>query len=485
MPPKLTKGRKPWTVNREATYLTLPPLPAPELIRPVTFCIPDHPDWRAALYGSIALMGSWLAWQRDEGKQGKIVAEIWRGIIQSAVIAAERGEPVECMDWCTILAECIATDGGTQAALNNWLATDTDAANTVTNIIREAQKQGLLTIDQRNANIINPVDCMDGSIFKRVTTLVDLLDSVTKDLFQILKLVSNLAERAEKFIAAVPALGWLPIDEVIGFGAMIVDSLEAAYLAKMTETFRDELRCALFCEFKDGCGFILEEVTAWYIDQAGASLPTGTPMELYEELIQYILTGVVDTGTVVYAMHAFACAIIFTGTEITGIKFSTLALRIEADANELDDDWEILCDECVDPPPVDPDCVDLTEVPGLWQPSLGRSQYYEDEGWGTKTTVDGTFFRVTLPSEAVSRTIGEVRLYLNEAPINPIRVIVNGVNCDFGSGVTDLIINETTFPLAVPYTSGAPSTVTIMVNTSLNITTQTSLRMIMSCLEIV
>src|SRR5687768_5857021 len=106
--PRQASSRKAWTKNRAATYLSIPPLPPPEAIRPVTFCVPDHPDWRAALYGAISLMGSWLAWERDAAHNGREVAQHWNKIITAAQLAAEYGEPSECMDWCAIIADCIA-----------------------------------------------------------------------------------------------------------------------------------------------------------------------------------------------------------------------------------------------------------------------------------------------------------------------------------------------------------------------------------------
>lgn len=344
--PRESSSRAGWTKNRAASYLSIPPLPPPAATRPVTFCVPDHPDWRAALYGAISLMSSWLAWERDEAHSGKIVAQYWSKIILEAQLAAERGEPSECMNWCAIIADCIANSEGTKQAIRDLVASDPAMITIIENIIREAAEEGRLPIETRTSNLINPVECSPGSVFKRISTLLTTLHFLTLDLFQLLRQASVPFERAEKIISAIPVIGILPFDEIIGLANAIINTVSISYEAAYSDVVYDEMRCELFCLFGDGCGFSLEEITAWYGDKIATLPEIQKPEEFVKTVLAYVATGNPGNRVAIYAMHVLALALIRSGEKIMGADFSSLVLRIEADANEIDDDYLQLCETC-------------------------------------------------------------------------------------------------------------------------------------------
>lgn len=56
----------------------LPEHKTPTGTRCILIDIPDDDDWERALYSSIRDLGNWSLWQRDDGKNGKVVAALWR-----------------------------------------------------------------------------------------------------------------------------------------------------------------------------------------------------------------------------------------------------------------------------------------------------------------------------------------------------------------------------------------------------------------------
>lgn len=59
-----------------------PPFPIPEVIDPpkmcLQLCIPDDPTWKRVINGLLSELGQWYNWQRDEGRSGKELAQVWR-----------------------------------------------------------------------------------------------------------------------------------------------------------------------------------------------------------------------------------------------------------------------------------------------------------------------------------------------------------------------------------------------------------------------
>jgi hypothetical protein len=408
------------------------------------------------LYGAISLMGSWLAWERDAAHNGREVAQHWNKIITAAQLAAEYGEPSECMDWCAIIADCIANSPGTRQALRDLIATDPDIAEAIEDIIEDAARKGKLSLETRTGPLIEGVDCSDGSIFKRIGTLITTLDQTVRDFFQAIEVETNPAERAAKIISAIPALGLLPVDEIISYAEGLSNDAFEEYNGAWSEALYDEMRCDMFCEFKDGCVISLEQATGWYLDRAAISSGLGDPTALMKQVLEFFVAGNVSTNIAVYAAHALALAVIRVGESFLGLDFARLALRIEADANEIDDDYLQLCEECVEE---EEDCYDFGDQQHSWLPYPGgfgvrdagglAGEYYEP--------TDKYYFYWYLPPNGWEGNWSEIEFFVN-GDADEIDFFVNGVNA-FGTervNQTELKLTEANRPpeMAYPFNSG-------------------------------
>lgn len=248
-------------------------------------------------------------------------------------------EPVSL---CDQIAACIETSEGTRDAIRDMLATDT-ITRTIIQQIGSIPTVGEL---ERGQNLLKPDQCNPDYLFNQTSALVFLLDQLVEDIFQAVEVGTNAIERAEKLVAAIPVIGALPFDEIIGAADRLIAEVQEAYAGAYDASLYDELRCALFCAIRDDCTLTIENAVSFYEVRLGEAIPKD-PAGTLLAVVQYIAAGSIVADAPVYAMHLFALACIRTAQNVFGIDFAILALRIKAAGDEPDNDWMTLCDECV------------------------------------------------------------------------------------------------------------------------------------------
>lgn len=80
-------------------YFPLPEDLAPSVFRCVQFNLPDDPQWEYLFWGSIDQLQLWNSYERSSGGEGKTVADVWKGIIDSA---QESSCGCPCFNWTLI-----------------------------------------------------------------------------------------------------------------------------------------------------------------------------------------------------------------------------------------------------------------------------------------------------------------------------------------------------------------------------------------------
>jgi len=250
------------------------------------------------------------------------------------------------MDLCEQIASCIATGEGTQEALRSFITGDT----VINNWAKDIANTAVLTAEQLGQNLLKPSVCDFDFTFNQASKLVFMLNQLSEDMFEAMEVGTNALERASLFISAIPAIGGLlPFDEVLTLADNIVENVAEDYVGNYDQGLYDDLRCGLWCTFKDDCELSIDNALAFYEDKLGTSLPQN-PIETLTAISQFILTGDIPGDFTVYAMHALIIAAMRSGQEMFGINFAQLGLRITAAGDEADNDWGTLCDECETPP---------------------------------------------------------------------------------------------------------------------------------------
>ena len=91
--------------------LPLLPLPAPDTVRAVTFCVPDSEEYLQAFFQQVQPLIYWFSWERDPiQKRGKEIARVWHSVYLEAYNDAFLGVPSSCKD-----CEGEETDADTRA----------------------------------------------------------------------------------------------------------------------------------------------------------------------------------------------------------------------------------------------------------------------------------------------------------------------------------------------------------------------------------
>lgn len=369
MPPRAPNPGRRKGQSREASYLSIPPLPPPAETRPVVFCIPDHPDWRASLYSSISLMGSWLAWKRDDAHSGKDVAAIWNNIITNAQLAAERGEEQECMDWCMIIADCIANDASTREALKNTLI-DHLADEEIQKILRD-----VLTGSGGGTETIVGPDCDYSTLTGGILSLVEHMNDNNVDFLQSFEPGSNKLERVSRLMSVIPLFGLLPLDEVVSFVDEVFGNILENYDAQWTNAVRDEIVRDLFCiAYERGdCTMTFEDIYLYFDSRLDAGLTLNSALQA---LVEFVLTGEMTGTRIVDFMFQFQLITMLNAGDFIGVTRKSLITAWLIGRDDPSPLWEDA--NCLEEEPT----ITLIKDPAFW---LGG-------GAGAIITRDGDFW---------------------------------------------------------------------------------------------
>jgi hypothetical protein len=268
---------------------------------------------------------------------------------------------------CDQIASCIAESEAVQTNLRAFVTNDEsirDWAEDIANI-------AVLTVEQRGQNLLKPEACDPGYTFNQASKFVFLLNQLAEDLFEALEVGTNALERAEKLISAIPAIGGLlPFDEIIGLADDLISNIQEDYMGAYDQGMYDDLRCGLWCTFKDTCDLDIDETLIYYQDKLGETLPQD-PVSTLQAILSFLVLGDIPGDAPVYAMHLLIIAAMRAGQEMFGINFAQLGIRITAAGDESDNDYATLCSECVEPPTLITPVATFGDYTGLPKTFLG------------------------------------------------------------------------------------------------------------------
>jgi len=324
----------------------------------VSIEFPDKLEYRAAFNGSINMLGKWFQWDHTQADYQDIpelnveVAQVW-----SEVLAAATWE--ECVEFCARMIECLLTDGDVQAAIATLISSNPAVQDALRDFVTEDPEinqhisdlayEQAMSLAERGENILKPEACDPGFLFNQASVLVQLLHDLSEDIFEAIEVGTNQAERAQLLASGIPGVGLAPFDEIIGLADQLVEEIAEDYSGAYDEGLFDTIRCKIFCAIKDDCQLSLDKVIGVYEELFLEEIPSD-PLAAFLAVIQYLSNGDLPTDAPVYAMHLLTLTAMRMSSEVLGIDFTRLALRVIAAGDESDNDWEILCEDCPPPP---------------------------------------------------------------------------------------------------------------------------------------
>lgn len=240
---------------------------------------------------------------------------------------------VDCMPTiCSEMISCIENDSDVQNALT---------------LLTQNVIESLTPSDnpQTQSNMVDP-SCDEDILFGNVTAIWNIIDQVTIDVLELLALAGNAGELLEKLISAIPILGQLPVDELIGVVAKFGDWTLEAYEAAKTTSLINQIRCDLFCIAVENCGLTFDNLLKYFGDYIQTNSQVN--VKTLSEFIDWLFTLVTTLDDMfVYGISLFQLQIVALVQEYLGVKVINY-YTAQALLGDPSDDWIALCDECAE-----------------------------------------------------------------------------------------------------------------------------------------
>lgn len=279
---------------------------------------------------------------------------------------------------CSMIIACIMSDDDTKEAFRNFILNDPAINQHITDI---AANQ-VLSLEKRLTNILKPDVCDPDFLFNQASVLVQLLHDLSEDIFEAIEVGTNQLERADILVGAIPAAGLNSTAAAIfELADQLIEDIQESYSGSYDEAMFDVLRCAIFCAVRDDCELNLTKIIGIYSELLAAAVPDD-PIEALSFIMTYLVTGEIGGNASVYGMHLLVLTAIQAGTDLLGINFAKLANRVLAAGDDGNNDWEVLCEDCNEPEPPDPECIIFSEGEFGWSVAFSIGEYHSGVGYG-------------------------------------------------------------------------------------------------------
>lgn len=334
--------------NRDRT--TGLPLPSP-VVPASSICftiqVPNALEYRTALKGALAELGKAWNWSQTEGEDNEdayTAAELWRERVANATYILDCGETMSCAD----IAICITTNGAVRDA--------------IASIVPTVPIDGLvyppgvpLTGSQMNARLNQIDECAFDPYWAQVEQFVDYMIDLGQDILDQIALYNAALDAGEnipmgKFLGKIKNTSGG--GKVLEFLQWVASTVKAAYEAADNAANRDDIKCAIFCQFRDDCLITIQGTLDVLNERLGGLLTPGDLDDLPAMLDAFMTATFNPTLALdlwlTFLMGSAKTAGMFG---LQGID-ETLQLVLEVAVNDANNDWETKCDEC--DAPVDP-----------------------------------------------------------------------------------------------------------------------------------
>lgn len=358
------------------------------------------------------------------------------------------------VDFCTLVANAInecadvqdAIHGVMQNAIGNvesvqdaffeWLASSEDVGN----LLDQRYNTPSLNDSVSSGNMLKPDQCLDDYIYNQCVVLVNLLNDIAVDIFEQIEVGTNAIERWAIVTSGVPATGQIiPVDEGLQFVDQLIEEVYDDYIGAFDTSLRNEIACEIFCIAKNECTLTLDQVISYYEGKVGA-ITIEDPASLLQDIVGFINSGDFPGDLPVYLMHLLVAALMKLAQNIFEIDFAGLYLQVIAAGDTPNNDWELLCEECPDPPGTD------------WQ----IDETYPGVGEYAGIIIDQTTSSIVVESEANGGEHRIIMYYKNytggDIEITAVNTLVDMLATYHGSGDSMFGGTYVNTPLAIGQT---------------------------------
>lgn len=248
---------------------------------------------------------------------------------------------------CEKIAQCVETNSDTRNAISNLFLTNT-SEQYYEQLLEKLQEDLELTVEP-----VNPATNCNDNLWGAIVQFVEI---ITKDVTDFLELVdANPADQGLELInvlSNLPVVDELGVDTLTNFAVWAADQLQTYWLASLTDEYKEQLACDVFCRVKDTCKVSVDDVYQIVLERVNPEFNIENLITVAANLAQFVFTGASDfvCDVWLFAMFRFASLgdFLFKATGAQQFAYATTRLRKQLfiGLNNPDADWSILCTNC-------------------------------------------------------------------------------------------------------------------------------------------
>lgn len=268
--------------------------------------------WLPVVIGALQQLLLQSTWAGDD-------AAVHIALLRSQLLidmAGARGEQPMC---CDKIAECITTSENVQNALRAYLLSS-----------------GLLTgnsagnsspLSDLLAQIIASLGagCSPSQRYGLAYKIVDVLNTITEDMLQIIVAITDEAEMAQALAANIPVVGQY-VSTAIALAHWAVTNSVNLYFASYNEATHEQLACALYCDMAGNCELTADDILQTYFKILHQDVPP--PVQgSWDGLVGWIatLTLALELRTVA-VWHYILINVFVRGSSWLGLSTNSIAI---------------------------------------------------------------------------------------------------------------------------------------------------------------
>lgn len=190
---------------------------------------------------------------------------------------------------------------------------------------------------------LNPT-CDKDILFGQVVQLVDYLDQLNTDFFEILEVASNTTEFLAEVVGDITFIDESSLDAAISWIAFIQDSIAENYAAQVTQSYKDDLACEIFCLAQTACEVTPRLLYDLFKDRLSSSISLeGVIWDTLDFLAGGSWSGSQIADFMFYGQLALRSQL---GKYFEKFAYQDIETRLSIYSNDPNPDWELLCDTC-------------------------------------------------------------------------------------------------------------------------------------------
>lgn len=310
--------------------LPVPANPTPEQKFGRLICIPDDPQYFAAVMGVLKSLTQKWYWDGTPEQVQATTDRMWQMYFEY------QNQDGGCSVDCETVQDCIEDNEATRAAIQAAAQGGSAPAGVP------------LSFTARNANLadgLNPTCDLD-ILWAECRGIVQFSNRLVEDYFQAFETLTNKVEVAGA-VAKAPALDEIGFDAIADFASMAQDSIQENYLEDYTETYEIELACAIFCAAQSDCVITIDRIYDILLQRVQTQVGGLFTWDNLIDMLNDIVSFDIDVVNCADAVLLMAFGAVRLANFLINIQVGYQAFaRALAAFDEGSNDWEVYCTEC-------------------------------------------------------------------------------------------------------------------------------------------